>query len=167
LASAPVYDFGDACFRRPLHDLLSAQPDAAAIRFRERIADMNRTVAFGLVGPVIVALLGAFVYVPAVIYLNGQSGVSADTCEVAFVLFLIMGLVPEWLNFIVVALGRTQLRSSIGAGLFGGGAMAFMPKLVGLPHENPIVCALMGIIASSACWWLSIRTSAKGLMEQA
>jgi hypothetical protein len=103
---------------------------------------MNRTVAFGLVGPVIVALLGAFVYVPAVIYLNGQSGVGADTYEVAFVLFLIMGLVPEWLNFIVVALGRTQLRSSIGAGLFCGAAMAFMPKLVGLPHENPIVCAL-------------------------
>jgi len=59
---------------------------------------MNRTVAFGLVGPVIVALLGAFVYVPVVIYLNGQSGVGADTYEVAFVLFLIMGLVPEWLG---------------------------------------------------------------------
>jgi hypothetical protein len=130
-------------------------------------AEMNRTIAFGLVGPVIVALLGAFVYVPVVIYLNGQSGVSVDTYEVAFVLFLIMGLVPEWLNFIVIALGRTQLRSSIGAGLFGGAAMAFMPKLVGLPHETPIVCALMGMIASSVCWWVSIRNPAKGLMEQA
>jgi hypothetical protein len=98
---------------------------------------MNRIVTFGLIGPLIVALLGAFVYVPAVIYLNGQSGVSADTYEVAFVLFLIMGLAPEWLNFIVVALGYTQLRWSIGAGLFGGAAMAFMPKLVSLPHENP------------------------------
>ena len=127
---------------------------------------VNRTVAFGLVGPAIVALLGAFAYVPAVVYLSGQSGVSADTYEVAFVLFLIMGLVPEWLNLIVVALGRTRFRSSIGAGLFGGAAMAFMPELLSLPHENPIVCALMGMIASSVCWWLSIRNSAKGLMEQ-
>ena len=128
---------------------------------------MNRIVAFGLVGPVMVALLGAFVYVPGVIYLSGQTSVSADTYEVAFVLFLIMGLVPEWLNFIVVALGWTQLRSSIGAGLFGGAAMAYLPKLVGLPHENPTVCALMGIVASSACWWFSIRNPAKSLAEQA
>jgi hypothetical protein len=128
---------------------------------------MNRIVAFGLVGPVIVALLGAFIYVPGVIYLSGQTSVSADTYEVAFVLFLIMGLVPEWLNFTVVALGRTQLRSSIGTGLFGGAAMAYLPKLVGLPHENPIVCALMGIVASSACWWFSTRNPAKSLAEQA
>jgi hypothetical protein len=127
---------------------------------------MNRTVAFGLVGPVIVGLLGAFVYVPLVIYLNGQSGISADTYEVAFVLFLVMGLVPEWLNFILVVLGRIQLRWSIGTGLFAGAAMAFMPKLVGLPHENPIACALMGMVASSVCWWLSIRNPTKGL-EQA
>jgi hypothetical protein len=150
-----------------LHDLLPAQVDATAIGCRALVGEMNRTLAFGLVGPVIVALLGAFVYVPAVIYLNGQSGVGADTYEVAFVLFLVMGLVPEWLNLIVVALGRTQLRSSIGAGLFGGAAMAFVPKLASLPHENPIVCALMGMIASSVCWWVSIRNSAKGLMEQA
>jgi hypothetical protein len=155
------------CSWRPPHDLFPRQVDDAAIGLRELVAEMNRTVAFGLVGPVIIALLGAFVYVPIVIYLNGQSGVSADTYEVAFVLFLIMGLVPEWLNFIVIALGRTQLRSSIGAGLFGGAAMAFMPKLVGLPHENPIVCALMGMIASSICWWVAIRNPAKGLMEQA
>jgi hypothetical protein len=155
------------CSWTPPHDLFPRQVDDAAIGFRKLVAEMNRTVAFGLVGPVIVALLGAFVYVPIMIYLNGQSGVSADTYEVAFVLFLIMGLVPEWLNFIVIALGRTQLRSSIGAGLFGGAAMTFMPKLVGLPHENPIVCALMGMIASSVCWWVSIRNPAKGLMEQA
>jgi hypothetical protein len=41
-----------------------------------------------------------------------------------------------------------------------------MPTLLGLPHENPIVCALMGVIASSLCWALSIRVSAKGLREQ-
>ena len=127
---------------------------------------MNRTVAFGLVGPAIVALLGAFAYVPAVVYLSGQSGVSADTYEVAFVLFLIVGLLPEWLNLIVAALGRTQFRSSIGADLFGGTAMAFMPKLASLPHENPVICALMGMIASSIGWWISIRNSAKGRMEQ-
>jgi hypothetical protein len=128
---------------------------------------MNRTIAFGLVGPVIVALLGAFIYVPAVVYLNGQVSISADTYEVAFVLFLIMGLVPEWLNFVVVALGGTQLRWSISAGLFGGAAMAYLPKLAGLPHENPIVCALMGIFASSVSWWLSTRNPAKSLTEQA
>jgi hypothetical protein len=149
------------------YDLLPAPADVAAIGFRERGVHVNRIVAFGLLGPVIVALLGAFVYVPAVICLNGQSGASVDTYEVAFVLFLIMGVVPEWLNFVVVAAGRTQLRSSIGAGLFGGAAAAFMPKLIGLPHENPIVCGLMGMIASSVCWWISIRDSAKGLVEQA
>ncbi len=128
---------------------------------------MNRAVAFGLLGPVIVALLGAFVYVPGVVYLSGQVSVSADTYEVAFVLFLIMGLVPEWLNFIVVALGLTQLRWSIGAGLLGGAAMAFLPRLVSLPHENPIVCALMGGIASVVGWWVSARDASKRLIEQA
>jgi hypothetical protein len=128
---------------------------------------MNRIVAFGLFGPVIVALLGAFIYVPGVVYLSGRTSISADTYEVAFVLFLIMGLVPEWSNFIVVALGRTQLRSSIGTGLFGGAAMAYLPKLASLPHENPIVCALMGIVASVACWWFSTRNPAKRLTEQA
>ncbi len=128
---------------------------------------MNRVVAFGLLGPVIVGLLGAFVYVPGVAYLNGQTSIGADTYEVAFVLFLVMGLVPEWLNFIIVALGRTQLRSSVGAGLFGGAAMAYLPKLVSLPHENAIVCALMGMIASSVCWAASIRNSQKRLVEQA
>ncbi|MEO6841682.1 MAG: hypothetical protein ABI192_13040 [Bradyrhizobium sp.] len=128
--------------------------------------EVHRTVAFSLVGPVIVALLGAFAYVSAVVYLNGQSGVSADTYEVAFVLFLVMGPVPEWLNLIVVALGRTQFRSSIGAGLFGGAAMAFLPTLASLPHENPVMGALMGMIASSIGWWVSISNSAKGLMEQ-
>jgi hypothetical protein len=128
---------------------------------------MNRIVAFGLLGPVIVALLGAFLYVPAIVYLNGQVSAGADTYEVAFVLFLIMGLVPEWLNLIVVALGWTQFRSSIGTGLFGGAAMAYLPQLVGLPHENPIVCALMGIVASSACWWLSTRNRTKDLIEHA
>src|ERR1700733_9366162 len=145
--------------RSDRHQLRSGIPEIAS--------KMNRVVAFGLVGPVIVALLGALIYVPGIVYLSGRTSVSADTYEVAFVLFLIMGLVPEWLNFVVVALGRTQLRSSIGAGLFGGAAMAYLPKLVGLPHENPIACALMGIIASSLCWWVSIRNSAKGLMEQA
>ena len=128
---------------------------------------MNRIVAFGLVGPLIVALLGAFLYVPAIAYLNGQVSVGADTYEVAFVLFLILGLVPEWLNLVVVALGWTQFRSSIGTGLLGGAAMAYLPQLGGLPHENPIVCALMGIVASSACWWLSLRNRAKSLIKQA
>ncbi len=128
---------------------------------------MNRVVAFGLVGPVIVALLGAFIYLPGIAYLSGRTSVSTDTYEIAFVLFLIMGLVPEWLNFVVVALGRTELRSSIGAGLSGGAAMAYLPKLAGLPHENPIACALMGIIASSACWWVSTRNPAKSVIEQA
>ena len=127
---------------------------------------MSRVVAFGLAGPVIVALLGAFVYLPAVIYLSGQHSIGADTYEVAFVLFLVMGLGPEWLNFILVSLGQTRLRWSIGAGLFGGAAMAFMPKLLGLPYENPIVCALMGVVASSACWAVSVRDGAKGLAEQ-
>ena len=104
---------------------------------------MNRIVAFGLLGPVIVALLGAFVYVPGVVYLSSQTIGGADTYEVAFVLFLIMGLVPEWLNFLVVAVGRTDLRSSAGAGVFGGSAMAYLPKLIDLPHENLMVCAVM------------------------
>jgi hypothetical protein len=128
---------------------------------------MNRVFAFGLLGPVIVALLGAFIYVPSVIYLNGQTLVGADTYEVAFVLFLIMGLVPEWLNLIIVSFGVTQLRASLGAGLFGGIAMAYLPTLVSLPHENAIICALMGIVASLVCWWLSIRDPARGLVEQA
>jgi hypothetical protein len=127
---------------------------------------MSRVVAFGLLGPVIVALLGAFVYVPAIAHLSGQGPVGADTYEVAFVLFLVMGLVPEWLNFILVSFGRTRLRWSVGAGLFGGAAMALMPTLLGLPHENPIVCALMGVVASCLCWAFSIRVSAKGLGEQ-
>jgi hypothetical protein len=128
--------------------------------------EMNRVIAFGLVGPLIVALLGALVYVPGVAYLDGQTSLGADTYEIAFVLFLIMGLVPEWLNLIMVALGRIRLRSSIGAGLFGGAAMAYLPKLIGLPHENPIVCALMGIVASSACWWMSMRNAAKEFASQ-
>ena len=66
---------------------------------------MNRIVAFGLIGPVTIALLGTFVYLPGVIYLSGQTSVGADTYEVAFVLFLIMGLVPQWLNLVVVAGG--------------------------------------------------------------
>lgn len=127
---------------------------------------MSRVVAFGLAGPVIIALLGAFVYVPAIAHLSGQGPVSADTYEVAFVLFLVMGLVPGWLNFILVSLGWTRLRWSIVAGLVGGAAMAMMPKLLDLPHENPIVCALMGAIASSACWALSTRDPAKRLSEQ-
>jgi hypothetical protein len=127
---------------------------------------MNRVIAFGLVGPMIVALLGAFVYVPGVAYLEGQTSLGADTYQVAFVLFLVMGLVPEWLNLIIVALGRTELRSSIGAGLFGGAGMAYLPQLVALPHENPIVCALMGIVASSACWWMSMRNPAKNVADQ-
>ena len=127
---------------------------------------MSRVVAFGLLGPVMVALLGAFVYVPAIAHLSGQGPVGADTYEIAFVLFLVMGLVPEWLNFVLVCLGRTRLRWSVGAGLSGGAAMALMPTLLGLPHENPIVCALMGVVASSLCWALSIRVSAKGLGEQ-
>lgn len=135
------------------------------VDFPEMASKMNRVVAFGLVGPVIVALLGAFIYVPGIVYLSGQTSVSTDTYEVAFVLFLIMGLVPEWLNFVVVALGRTQLRSSIGAGLFGGAAMAYLPKLAGLPHENPVACAVMGIVASSACWWFSKRNPTKSLTE--
>jgi hypothetical protein len=127
---------------------------------------MSRVVAFGLAGPVIIALLGAFVYVPTIAHVSGQGAVGADTYEVAFVLFLVMGLVPEWLNFILVSVGRTRLRWSIATGLLGGAAMAMMPKLLGLPHENPIVCALMGVLASSACWALSIRDTAKRLSEQ-
>ncbi len=127
---------------------------------------MSRVVAFGLVGPIIVALLGAFAYVPGVAYLSGQSPLGADTYEVAFVLFLVLGLVPGWLNFVLVCFGLTQLRWSVGAGLVGGASMALMPMLLGLPHENPIVCALMGMIASSLCWALSIRDSAKRLGEQ-
>jgi hypothetical protein len=127
---------------------------------------MSRIVAFGPIGPMIIASLGAFIYVPGVASLSGQTAVGADTYEVAFVLFLVMGLVPEWLNFIVVAAGRTELRSSVGAGLFGGAAMAYLPKLVDLPHENLAVCAVMGLIASSACWWLSVRNPAKGLIGQ-
>lgn len=127
---------------------------------------MNRIVAFGLLGPVIVALLGTFIYLPGVIYLNGQTIVSSDTYEVGFVLFLIMGLVPEWLNFIVAAMGRRELRSSAGSGLFGGAAMAYLPKLVDLPHENWVVCAVMGAIASSVCWWISVRNPARALSGQ-
>jgi|ERR1700742_3560715 hypothetical protein len=128
---------------------------------------MNRVFAFGLLGPVVVALLGAFIYVPAVIYLSGQTSIGADTYEVAFVLFLVMGLVPEWSNLIIVSFGITQLRASLGAGLFGGIAMAYMPSLASLPHENVIICALMGIVASLVCWWLSIRDPARTLVEQA
>jgi hypothetical protein len=73
-----------------------------------------------------------------------------------------MGLVPEWSNLVIVSLGLTQLRASLGAGLFGGIAMTYMPSLVGLPHENAIICASMGIVASLVCWWLSIRGSGQG-----
>jgi hypothetical protein len=128
---------------------------------------MNRIVAFGLVGPLIVGLLGAFIYVPAIVYLSGQISVSADTYEVAFVLFLLMGLVPGWSNLVIVALDWTKLRSSIGAGLFGGAVMAYLPKLAGLPPENPIVCALVGIVASSAGWRLSIRNRVSTIREDA
>jgi hypothetical protein len=134
---------------------------------KDSFPGMNRTVTFGLLGPLIVGLLGAFVYVPAVVYASGQTSVGADTYEVGFVLFLIMGLVPEWLNLILVAVGRTKLRSSVGAGLFGGVAMAYMPRLLDLPHENFIACALMGMFASLICWWVSIRNSAKAFVEQA
>jgi hypothetical protein len=127
---------------------------------------MNRIVAFGLCGPVIIALLGTSIYLPSVIYLGGQTGVGVDTYEVGFVLFLIMGLVPEWLNLVVVAAGRTRLRWSAAAGVLGGAAMAYLPSSLGLPHENLAVCALMASIASSACWWLSVRSGAKGLSEQ-
>jgi hypothetical protein len=119
---------------------------------------MNRIVAFGLLGPIIVALLGAFIYVPGVICLSGQTSIGTDTYEVAFVLFLVMGLVPEWLNLIIVALGRTELKWSLGTGLLGGAATAYLPELVGLPHENPLVCAAMGAIASIVCWWTSVRS---------
>jgi hypothetical protein len=128
---------------------------------------MKRVFAFGLLGPAIIALLGALVYTPGVIFLSGQTSAGVDTYEAAFVVFLMMGLVPEWLNLILVALGRTQLRSSIGAGLFGGAAMAYVPRLLDLPHENAIVCSLLGIVASLLCWWLSIRDSAKQFVEQA
>jgi len=129
---------------------------------------MNRIVAFGLLGPVIVAVLGAFIYVPGVIFLSGQTSVGADTYEVAFVLFLVMGLVPEWLNFIIVVLGRTELKWSLGAGLLGGAAMAYLPELVGLPHENVLVCAAMSAIASILCWVTSVRNrhpAARGASE--
>ena len=98
---------------------------------------------------------------------SGQTSAGVDGYVGAFVVFLMMGLVPEWLNLIMVALDRTQLRSSIGAGLFGGAAMAYMPRLLDLPHENVIACSVLGIVASLACWWLSIRDSAKPLVEQA
>jgi hypothetical protein len=128
---------------------------------------MKKIAAFGVLGPVIIGLLGALVYEPAVMYLSGQTSVSAGACQIAFVVFLVMGLVPEWLNLVLVALGRTQLRSSVGAGLFGGAGMAYLPRLLDLPPENSIACALMGIIASLACWWLSIRDPAKPFVEQA
>jgi hypothetical protein len=118
---------------------------------------MNRIVAFGLLAPVIVALLGAFVYLPIVIYASGQTSAGADTYEVAFVLFVVMGLLPGWLNFIVVALGQIRLHWSLGAGVLGGTSMAFVPRLAGLPHENPWVCAAMGAISSVSCWWVSVR----------
>jgi hypothetical protein len=127
---------------------------------------MNRIVAFGLCGPMIIALLGTFIYLPSVIYLSGQAGVGTDTYQVAFVLFLIMGLVPEWLNLVVVTAGGTRLRSSAAAGMLGGAVMAYLPRSLGLPHENLAVCALMALLASSACWWLSVRIPAKGLREQ-
>ena len=128
---------------------------------------MKRVFAFGLLGPAIIALLGALVYTPGVIFLSGQTSAGVDTYEAAFVVFLMMGLIPEWLNLILVALGRTQLRSSIGAGLFGGAAMAYMPRLLDLPYENVIACSVLGTVASLTCWWLSIRDSAKELVEQA
>jgi hypothetical protein len=127
---------------------------------------MNRIVAFGLCGPIIIALLGTSIYLPSVIYLSGQTGVGVDTYQVAFVLFLIMGLLPEWLNLVVVAAGATRLRWSAAAGVLGGAAMAYLPRSLGLPHENLAVCAVMALVASSACWWLSVRNSAKGLHEQ-
>jgi hypothetical protein len=128
---------------------------------------MKRVFAFGLSGPAIIALLGALVYTPGVIFLSGQTSAGVDTYEAAFVVFLRMGLIPEWLNLILVALGKTQLRYSIGAGLFGGAAMAYVPRLLDLPHENVIACSLLGIVASLLCWWLSIRDSAKQFVEQA
>jgi hypothetical protein len=98
---------------------------------------------------------------------SGQTSAGVDGYVGAFVVFLMMGLVPEWLNLIMVALDRTQLRSSIGAGLFGGAAMAYMPRLLDLPYENVIACSVLGTVASLTCWWLSIRDSAKELVEQA
>ncbi len=127
---------------------------------------MNRIVAFGLCGPIIIALLGTFIYLPIGIYLSGQTGVGAATYQVAFVLFLIMGLLPEWLNLVAVAAGLTRLRWSAAVGLLGGASMAYLPSSLGLPHENLAVCALMALVASSACWWLSVRIAAKGLSEQ-
>jgi hypothetical protein len=50
---------------------------------------------------------------------------------------------------------------------FGGAAMAYVPRLLDLPHDNVIACSVLGIVASLACWWLSIRDSAKPLVEQA
>jgi hypothetical protein len=68
---------------------------------------------------------------------SGQTSADADTYIGTFVVFLMMGLVPEWLNLIVVALGRTQLRSFIGAGLFGGAAMGIRRKsLSSKPDED-------------------------------
>jgi hypothetical protein len=52
-----------------------------------------------------------------------------------------------------------------GAGLFGGAAMGYSPKLVGLPHESAIVCAVMGLAANSA-WWLSVRNPAREAVDQ-
>jgi hypothetical protein len=50
---------------------------------------------------------------------------------------------------------------------FGGAAMVYVPRLLDLPHGNVITCSVLGIVASLACWWLSIRDSAKPLVEQA
>src|ERR1700761_228671 len=127
---------------------------------------MNRIVAFGLIGPVTIALLGTFVYLPGVIYLSGQTSVGADTYEVAFVLFLIMGLVPQWLNLVVVAGGGTRLRGAAIAAGIGGAAMAYLPNLLGLPHENLAICAILALLASSACWWMSVRVPSRGLSQQ-
>jgi hypothetical protein len=90
-----------------------------------------------------------------VIYLNGQHSAGADTYQVAFVLFLVMGRVPEWLNLIVVALGWTLFRSSAGARLFGGAAMAYLPKPSAFRTRTRSLRA-DGMAASSACWWLSV-----------
>jgi hypothetical protein len=66
---------------------------------------MKRFFAFGLLGPVMIAVLGALVYVPRAIFLSGQTSAGVDGYVGAFVVFLMMGMVPEWLNLIMVALG--------------------------------------------------------------
>jgi hypothetical protein len=44
---------------------------------------------------------------------SGQTSADADTYIGTFVVFPVMGMVPEWLNLIMVALGRPDFEWSV------------------------------------------------------